>query len=131
MYSNGVSINIAGYQSYFASASGHLSVPVSPSAVVYTQLDYVRGTPSDTPAQGVSLSKVHILNALIQQLVNMKKDPFISSDELDESSDEEKDQMIKQLQQEIKSAVSAASAPSTYGFAGVMPESAGMVSIFA
>ena len=46
MYSTDITLNAASYQTVFSTSSGSLVVPVKPSAVVYSQFDYVQGTPA-------------------------------------------------------------------------------------
>ena len=123
MYSNGINLNAASYNNVFSSSSGQLFVPVKPSAVIYSQLDYVHGTAVKNGQNGVPLSKVRILNTLINQLVSMKQKTTSHSDEeLSGMSEEQKDALIKEYQQQIKTAVTNTAQPSTYGFAGLMPE---------
>ena len=81
MYSNGINLNAASYNNVFSSSSGQLFVPVKPSAVIYSQLDYVHGTAVKNGQNGVPLSKVRILNTLINQLVSMKQKTTSHSDE--------------------------------------------------
>ncbi|MCQ2249465.1 MAG: hypothetical protein MJZ50_10700 [Treponema sp.] len=131
MYSNGINLNAASYNNVFSSSSGSLFVPVKPSAVIYSQLDYVHGTPVSQGQKGVPLNKVRILNALISQLVTMKQKPSHTSEETESMSDEQKDQLIKEYQQQIKTAVSQTVQQGSYGFAGLMPEAGAVVSVSA
>ncbi len=136
MYANGISLNASSYKNLFSSASGTLYVPVKPSAVIYSQLDYVHGVSAGADGKGVSVNRIRILNTLIHQLVAMKKST-VSSDDLDYLTDEQKDALIETYQQEIRNAVNAAqttpevSAPGTYGLAGLMPEVGTIVDVSA
>lgn len=132
MFSNGINLNAASYNNVFSTSSGSLFVPVKPSAVIYSQLDYVHGTAAKSGQNGVPLSKVRILNSLINQLVSMKQKASIDSKaELEGLSEEQKDALIKEYQQQIKTAVSNSAQPSTYGFAGLMPEAGVVVNVNA
>lgn len=131
MFANGINLNAHSYNSV-VTASGSLCVPVKPNAVIYSQFDYVHGTPTKPGQNGVSVDKVKILNTLISQLVSMKKKDSVSKEDVGGMTEEQKDNLIKQYQQEIKNAVAAQSASAApYGLAGVMPEAGTVVSVCA
>lgn len=52
--------------------NGFVSVPVSPRVMVYTQFDHVKGVPT-SGSQGVSVSRVAILNRLLKQLHRLQR----------------------------------------------------------
>lgn len=131
MYSNGITLNPSSYKTLFSTSSGILSVPVKPSAVIYTQLDYVHGVSAGNGQAGVPVNRLRILNTLINQLVSMKKQSHAPSN-MDDLSDEHKDELIKKYQQEIKNAVSQAqNEGSGFALAGLMPETGTVISIMA
>lgn len=132
MFSNGINLNAASYNNVFSTSSGSLFVPVKPSAVIYSQLDYVHGTAAKNGQNGVPINKVRILNTLINQLVSMKQKSAASSEEeIAGLSEEQKDALIKEYQQQIKSAMTNTAQPASYGFAGLMPEAGAVVSVNA
>lgn len=131
MYSNGIRLNAASYGNLFSTSSGTLCVPVKPSAVIYTQLDYVRGTATAQGQKGVPVDRIRILNTLITQLVSMKQKASVTENDATGLSDEQKDELIKAYQQQIKNAMAAASQPQSYGLAGLMPEAGAVVSVSA
>ena len=62
----------------------------------------------------------------------MKKESSLTQkSEIPEMSDEQKDELIKTYQQEIKNAIMAASEQTAYGLAGLMPEPGAVVSVCA
>ncbi len=129
MYSNGIRLDAHSYNSIVSSNSGSLSVPVKPADVIYTQLDYVQGRAAERGRSSVPAIKVRILNTLISQLVSMKKKDALNPDEIASLSDEQKDEMIKQFQEEVKTTIATVNAqPAPYGLAGVMPEPGAVVS---
>ena len=130
MYRNSISLNAATYNTVASSSSGRLYVPVKPSAVIYAQLSHVHGTAAKNGQKTVSLDKVHILNTLIDQLVNMDKKTVSRNDVL-ALTDNQKDALIKSYQDQIHNAIAQASAPDTYGFAGLIPEAGMLFSISA
>lgn len=131
MYSNGIRLNAASYGNLFSTSSGTLCVPVKPSAVIYTQLDYVRGTATAQGQKGVPVDRIRILNTLITQLVSMKQKASVTENDATGLSDEQKDELIKAYQQQIKNAMATASQPQSYGLAGLMPEAGAVVSVSA
>ncbi|MGN0729837.1 hypothetical protein [Treponema sp.] len=132
MYSNGISLNAASYKTFFSNSSGSLCVPVKPSAVIYSHFDYVHGTATQHGQRGVPINRLSILNTLISQLVSMKQKPVVSESEASGLSEEQKEELIKSCQQQIKNAISSsAQGQSLYGFAGLMPEAGAVVSVSA
>ena len=128
MYSSGINLNASSYKTLFSSASGSLYVPVKPSAVIYSQLDYVHGVSAGADGNGVPVNRIRILNSLIHQLVSMKKDVSASSSDFENMDDSQKDALIKQYQQQIADTINQAG---TYGLAGLMPENGALFSIQA
>lgn len=122
MVSNAISLNASSYKTLFASGSGALYVPVSPSAVVYAQFNHVRGIAASAGESGVPISRVKILNTLIDQLVSMKSKPSVSKENVSELSDKQMDALIKQYQKQIQTSVSESMTTKKYGLAGAMPE---------
>jgi hypothetical protein len=58
-----------------ASQGGKASLPVAPSAYIYSQFKHVSGTPAPEGVRGVNISKLKIIDTLIDQLTKMKKQP--------------------------------------------------------
>ena len=50
------------------SQSGKTSLPVDPSAVIYSHFEHVSGIPAQNGLQGVSISKLNLLDVLIGRL---------------------------------------------------------------
>ncbi len=130
MYAKGISLNAFTYRNVFSASSGRLYVPVKSSAVVFSQFDYVRGTPAEKGERGVPVDRIRILNTLIDQLVSMKKSP-ISKEDVTELSDSQRDSLIQSYQNQIKQSVAVSSLPGTYGLAGLLPEAGAVFSIMA
>ncbi len=131
MYSNGINLNAASYRTLFSTSSGSLYVPVKPSAVIYSQFDYVHGVATSQGQNGVSINRIRILNTLISQLVSMKQKSSLSENDITGLTDSQKDELIKTYQQEIKNAIAASSQSRTYGLAGLMPETGTVISVSA
>jgi len=86
-----------------ASMSGRTSLPVSPGMLIYSHFKHVSGTPAPEGTKGVNISKLKILDTLIEQLSKMKGQ---SAPELNISETDEKriNALIDQYQKQIKAA---------------------------
>ena len=74
---NGISLNANSYNYSGLVSSGHgkLYVPVAQSNVIYAHFDHVTGVAAKPNQSGVSISKIQILNSLLNQLISMKNQP--------------------------------------------------------
>ena len=53
--------------------NGKISIPVAPASMVYSHLQHVSGIPAPEGTQGVTITKLNVLDALIGQLDQVKK----------------------------------------------------------
>jgi len=83
-------------------ASGKLYVPVSRSAILYSNFDHVSGVVAKSGQQGVSISKIRILNSLIDHLSAIKNQP---KESISDISDDKADALIEKYQKQIQQAV--------------------------
>lgn len=90
--------------SYAAPMSGanKLYVPVSKSALLYSHFDHVSGVAAGSGENGVSISKIRILNSMIERLSAIKNEP---KELITDISDEQADVLIKNYQKQIQQAV--------------------------
>jgi hypothetical protein len=86
-----------------ASSSGKTSLPVSPASYIYSHFKHVSGVPAPDGTRGVAITKLKILDVLIEQLGQIKKrpEPDLGSGA---PSDERVDALIKQYEGQIKAA---------------------------
>jgi len=100
-----------------AAADGRMSLPVSPSQVIYSHFKHVSGTPAPEGTTGVNISKLQILNTLIEQLEKMKSQSVADLGAIDESDEKRINAMIEHYQQQIRNTQNASvytpAAPST------------------
>lgn len=108
---------------YCGGAAGKLYVPVSKSALLYAHFDHVSGVAAKSGQNGVSISKIRILNSLIERLSAIKNEPKSSFTDM---SDEQAEAMIKTLQTQLKQAVQT-----PYLLAGAQPMPGDLFSIQA
>src|SRR5574344_1146413 len=128
---NQISLNAYSYSGLIGGTGSKLYVPVQPSAVIYTQFDHVHGVAASANQNGISVSKIRILNTLIDQLVTMKSRPAATPKAENIESpmnDKQMDALIKNYQSQIKSAVAAAQTAG-YGLAGVKPQTGAVFSL--
>lgn len=129
MYSAGITLNASSYKTLFSSGAGNLCVPVKPSAVIYSQFSYVRGTAASSEQITVPVDKVRILNTLINQLVSMKKSNVSPNQDFSEMTEEQKDELIKTYEKQIQQTISLANQTGGYGLSGVMLEAGTLLSL--
>lgn len=98
--------NINAAQIVRATSENKINVPVSPHSSPYAQYKYVRGVPASNREKAVPVSKLRVLNNLIDSLQKVKSQrellPEVKSDKL---SSEVLDAMIKDYSQQLHQAM--------------------------
>jgi len=89
-----------------ASQNGRMSLPVAPGLVIYSQLKHISGTPAPEGTQGVNISKLRILDTLIEQLSKIKNSPVAEFGNLEGTDEQRINALIEQYQSQIKAAQS-------------------------
>ncbi|MDR2019451.1 MAG: hypothetical protein LBQ14_01645 [Treponema sp.] len=92
-----------------ASLGGRMSLPVAPSSLIYSHFEHVSGVPAPDGSRGVTINKLKILNVLIEQLGQIKKQPQ-NAGSAGPLSDERIDALIEQYESQIRSARAASAA---------------------
>lgn len=128
MISNITNLNPYSYHVSSSEASGKLFVPVSPSAVIYAQFNHISGVAAPKGQSGVSISKIQILNSLIENLSKIKgaQNSKTKSVKLTEG---QVDVLIEKYQKEIARSVQASQAQ--FMLNGAKPEAGALFSINA
>jgi hypothetical protein len=85
-------------------ASGRISLPVPPAQYIYSHFEHVSGVPAPEGTRGVAVSKLKILDVLIEQLAQMKKRPDPSFGATGPITDDRIDALIEQYETQIRSA---------------------------
>jgi len=101
MTSNIGNIGTFSYSSMVSSA-GKLYVPVSKTALLYSHFDHVSGVAARSGQGGVSISKIRILNSIIERLSSIKNEP---KESITDISEEQADALIKVFQQQMQQAI--------------------------
>jgi hypothetical protein len=101
-----VSYNAIPSIGYAISASqnqtGRMSLPVSPTSYIYSQFKHVSGVPAPEGVQGVNISRLKIIDTLIEQLTQMKKQPEPLLAVKDQDADRAIDALIEQYQNQVR-----------------------------
>ncbi len=108
-------MNPYSYQGFSSGGTGKLYVPVNRNSLVYSHFDHVSGVAAGAGQRGISISKIRILNSLIDRISAIKNQPVESVTEM---SDGQADALISQYQQQIQQAV----AQTPYMLAGAQPQ---------
>jgi hypothetical protein len=87
-----------------------MSLPVAPSAYIYSHFRHVSGVPAPEGVRGVAISKLKILDTLIEQLARMKKQPEPSYGPAGPVSEDRVNAMIEQYENQIRTAAASARA---------------------
>ena len=101
MTSNIGNIGTFSYSSMVSSA-GKLYFPVSKTALLYSHFDHVSGVAASSGQNGVSISKIRILNSIIERLSSIKNEP---KESITDISEEQADALIKVFQQQMQQAI--------------------------
>ena len=94
--------NIGSLNSYSTLNAEKLYVPVTKSSLMYSHFEHVSGVVAKNGQAGTSISKIRILNSLIEHLSSVKNQPVRKFDNLTEN---QADILIKQYQDQIKQTV--------------------------
>jgi hypothetical protein len=84
--------------------NGRMSLPVSPALVIYSHFKHVSGTPAPEGTSGVNISRLKILDTLIEQLSKMKKQSSMDFSTVSENDEKRINALIEQYQKQIKAA---------------------------
>jgi hypothetical protein len=85
-----------------------MSLPVAPANYIYSHFKHVSGVPAPEGVHGVTINKLKILDVLIEQLNQIKKQPETNF-ELS-PSDDRIDALIEQYRSQIRQAQVASTA---------------------
>ena len=106
--------NAYSYSGAIGAAAGKLYVPVSRNALLYSHFDHVSGVAAGNGQQGVSISKIRILNSLIDRISAIQNKP---KESISDISDDQAQALIEQYQKQIQQTV----AQQSYFLAGAQP----------
>lgn len=111
MYGNAIISNYP--TAHLANVSGatrKMVFPVVPSQYIYSHFKHVSGTPAADGSRGITVTKLKVLDVLIDQLAELKKKGDPSFGAAGPMSDERIDALIEQYETQIRSARAASRA---------------------
>jgi hypothetical protein len=91
-----------------ASKEGKMSLPVSQSNLLYSHFKHVSGVAANDGQRGVAITKLKVLDVLIEQLVQLKRTEGSALTPGNNFSDEHIDALIVQYENQIRTARAAA-----------------------
>jgi len=94
-----------------AAVDGRMSLPVSPSQLIYSHFKHVSGTPAPEGTSGVNITKLKILDTMIESLSKMKGQPAAEFETASENDENRINALIDQYQKQIKAVQSVGYAP--------------------
>lgn len=115
-----VNFNSAYSSTISGGAGGKLYVPVNQALLLYSHFDHVSGFAANSGQNGISISKIRILNTLIERLTAAKSGA-VKNTEAAPQSPEQLDALIENYQQQLRQTVKAAEV-TPYMLAGARPE---------
>lgn len=115
-----VTLNAYSYTGIISGGSSKLYVPVKPQNVIYSHFEHVSGVAAKPGQGGVSISKIQILDSLLNQLISMKGKPKIDV-EMQKLDDQQLEALIQKTQGQIQTTIQIAQATG-YGLAGAAPQ---------
>ena len=78
-----------------------MSLPVNSSSLVYSYFEHVSGVPAQQDTQGVSISKLHLLDVLIEQ-TNKVNNNHITSNTIPATTENSLDALIESYKNQIR-----------------------------
>ena len=109
--------------SSIVAAAGKMYVPVSKSALLYSHFDHVSGVAAGNGQNGVSISKLRILNSLIERVSAIKNEPAKPVKDL---SPDQADALIQNYQKQLQQALQT-----PYILNGAQPLAGDIFTLFA
>ena len=109
--------------SSIVAAAGKMYVPVSKSALLYSHFDHVSGVAAGNGQNGVSISKLRILNSLIERVSAIKNEPAKT---LKEVSPDMADSLIQNYQKQLQQALQT-----PYILNGAQPQAGDLFTLLA
>jgi len=92
---------------FSASSGGRISLPVTPSSYIYSQFRYVSGIPAPEGTQGISVSQLKIIDALIDEIVRLNEQPKPDFSIQSEDPQSRYDAVMEDLQRQVSQAKAA------------------------
>jgi hypothetical protein len=113
-------MNAFSYSTVISNGAGKVYVPVNKSSLLYSHFSHVSGVATKDNQNCVSISKIRILNSLIENLTSAKN-VDVEKEKVAHMSDEQVDVLIQKYQKQIQqAAASQFSLPGSHVQAGLI-----------
>jgi hypothetical protein len=89
--------SLSGISALNNGGGGKIALPVEPSSLIYSHFRYVSGVPAPEGSHGLTISKLNILDVLIDQMNQIKKTLAVSA------AQESEDRMAAMVEARIDS----------------------------
>jgi len=80
-----------------AAQGNRVAVPVSPSSYIYSHFKHVSGVPAPEGESGVNITKLKIIDTLIEQLSKMKKETVYMDDMYGQSEEKRINTLLEKV----------------------------------
>lgn len=77
---------------------GKAFLPVSPSSAIYAHFKHVSGVPAPEGVSGVNITKLKIIDTLIEHLSKMKKQPDLFADGFQQNEEQRINDLLRTIQ---------------------------------
>jgi len=84
-----------------------ISLPVSPSQYMYSHFRHVSGVPAPEGVEGLSIAKLHIIDAILNELSRLRQIPKPSFDIQGSTPDEQMNSLVAHFQAQVHEAYAA------------------------
>jgi len=85
-----------------ASYGSRISLPVAPAMYIYSQFRHVSGVPAPEGVQGVSISKLHILDSILNELARVRQTPKPSLNIQGDSPEKQLNALLEHFQAQVQ-----------------------------
>ena len=89
---------------FSASYGDRVSLPVAPSAYLYSHFRHVAGVPAPEGVQGISVSQLKILDSLISEIVRLNQQPKPNYNIQNEDPEKQYYALVENLQEQVRQA---------------------------
>lgn len=87
----------------FQGNSGKLAFPVLKNQTLYANFKHVKGVPASENSAGVPLSKLQVINALVDRILSLKNKSVVEASDIKaaENDPKEMERVVNQLKNEL------------------------------
>jgi len=87
-----------------ASQGQRVSLPVSPAMYIYSQFKHVSGVPAPEGVQGINITKLQILDSMLNELTQLKQSPKPSFELQGDTPEKRMNSLLEHFQAQVQQA---------------------------